>query len=171
MLRTYFYVKCACGAGGIMKVREIMVKEVVILNPDDNAQEALFKLFKLKISGLPVIDREGRLAGMFTEKGILTFVLPSYIEKVGRFIYEENPKSLKEKFVKLSAMTVSQLMRKEVFTTTPGTTLSEAARLMLTLKARRLPVVDESLKVVGIVSRNDLLKALIEESGITMENK
>ena len=77
-----------------MKVEEIMTKDVISISPETNAREALDLLLKMKISGLPVIDEKRKLVGMFTEKDILTYTLPSYIEKVGRFIYEENPKSI-----------------------------------------------------------------------------
>ena len=148
-----------------MKVKEIMVKDVTSISPETGADEALALLEKMQISGLPVIDENGKLAGMFTEKDILSYILPSYIEKVGRFIYEENPKSTKKKFMELSKIKVRQLMRKDVVTTTEDTALCEVARIMLTQKARRIPVIDKSGKVVGIVARCDILKVFAKEAG------
>ncbi len=147
-----------------MKVKEIMTKEVVSVKLDDNARDALALLFKMQISGLPVIDANGKLAGMFTEKEVLSYTLPSYIENVGRFIYEENPKSVRNKFKELCNIKVEKLMRKDVITTTEDTALCEAARVMLTQKARRLPVLDKTGKVVGIIARNDILKALDKQA-------
>jgi len=147
-----------------MKIREIMTKEVKSISPDATAQEVLDLLGKLEISGLPVIDDKNKLAGMFTEKNILSYILPSYIEKVGRFVYEENPKTTKKKFAQLSKIKVSQLIRREVITTSEDTTLCEVARLMLTQKARRIPVVDKNGRVVGIVARADILKAFAKEA-------
>ncbi|MFA5357018.1 MAG: CBS domain-containing protein [Candidatus Omnitrophota bacterium] len=147
-----------------MKVKEIMVKDVTSISPESAVNEALGILQKLEISGLPVIDESGKLVGMFTEKDILSYILPSYIEKVGRFIYEENPKSTKKKFIELNKIKVSQLMRKDVVTTTEDTTLCEVARIMLTKKARRIPVMDKTGKIAGIVARCDILKALDLES-------
>lgn len=150
-----------------MKAKEIMTTKVISVKPDDFAGEALNSLFRLKISGLPVIDEKGKLVGMFTEKEILAKVLPSYVEKVGKFIYEENPMAIKKRFAELNKIKVFQLMRTEVFTVTENTSLSEAAKNMLTLKARRLPVLDETGQVVGILAREDVLKALIKEAEIT----
>ena len=147
-----------------MKVKEIMTKEVVAVKPDENAKDALALLFKMQISGLPVIDASGKLVGMFTEKEVLSYTLPSYIENVGRFIYEENPKSTRKKFKELCNIKVAKLMRKDVVTTTEDTALCEAARVMLTQKARRLPVLDKTGKVVGIIARNDILKILDKEA-------
>lgn len=146
-----------------MKVKEIMVKDVASISPETVAHEALDLLEKMQISGLPVIDENGKLVGMFTEKDILSYMLPSYIGKVGGFIYEENPKSTRKKFMELNKIKVSQLMRKDVVTTTEDTTICEAARVMLTQKARRLPVVDKMDKVVGIVARCDILNAFAKE--------
>lgn len=112
-----------------MKIKEIMKKEVTGISPEDNALDALKQLFKRKISGLPVIDAQGKLLGMFTEKEVLSYILPSYIEKVGSFVYEENPKATKKKFAALSGMKVSQIMRKEVVTTGEDATLCEVAGL------------------------------------------
>lgn len=151
-----------------MKAQEIMTQDVVSLKTEDNVLEGLRLLFKMNISGLPVMDANARLAGMFTEKDVLSRLLPSYIEKVGRFIYEENPKSTKRKFAELSHVTVGQVMRKEIVTTKPETTLCEVARLMLTRRTRRLPVVDETGKMVGIIARCDILKALACEAELDL---
>ena len=147
-----------------MKIKEIMQRNVKSISPETDVKEALGLLEKMEISGLPVIDKEGRLVGMLTEKEVLSYILPSYIEKVGRFIYEENPKSTKRKFAELSKIKVSQLMRKGVVTAGEDTGLCEVVRIMLTQKARRLPIIDKSGKVVGIVARCDVLEAFRKES-------
>ena len=149
-----------------MKAKDVMAKEVVSILPETTAKEAMMLLEKMQISGLPVIDKEGKLAGMFTEKDVLTYILPSYIAKVGKFIYEENPKSTKRKFSELNKIKVNQLMRKAVATVTEDTTLCEVARIMLTQNARRLPVIDKTAKVVGIIARCDVLKAFSKEAEV-----
>jgi CBS domain-containing protein len=149
-----------------MKVKEIMTREIKSISPDLNGREALDLLLKMKISGLPVIDKARRLVGMFTEKEVLSYVLPSYIGKVGKFIYEENPKSTRRKFAELKNVTVEKLMRKEVVTIAEDVTLCEAARVMLTQRARRVPVVGKDGKVLGMVAREDVLKG-IEREGET----
>ncbi|HOX54659.1 MAG: CBS domain-containing protein [Candidatus Omnitrophica bacterium] len=146
-----------------MKVKEIMSKQVKSLSPDMSAREAFDVLSEMEISGLPVIDKEGKLVGMFTEKDVLSHILPSYIQKVGKFIYEQNPKSTKKKIEGLSDITVSKLMRKEVVVVDEDTTLCEVARTMLTQQARRVPVVDKQGHVIGIVARCDILKAMAKE--------
>jgi len=147
-----------------MKVNEIMTKEITSLSPEADAKEALDLLLKIKISGLPVIDDKNKLVGMLTEKEILSAILPSYVEKVGKFVYEENPKVVKQKISALQNMKVKDLMRKNVVTVDEDTTLCEAARIMLTQKARRLPVLNKAQDVIGIVARGDVVKALFREA-------
>jgi CBS domain-containing protein len=147
-----------------MKVADIMTKEVKSISPDTNAIEALDLLFEMEISGLPVIDERGKLVGMFTEKDILTGILPSYMEKVGSFIYQDNPKALKQKIINMRGVKVKEMMRRNVITVNEDANLCEAARVMLIQKARRLPVLNQAKEVVGIVSRGDIVKALFQES-------
>ena len=148
-----------------MKVKEIMTKKVTSLSPEANAKDALSLLQEQEISGLPVIDEENKLVGMFTEKEILSVILPSYVEKVGRFIYQENPKVVNQKIAALNNMKVKDAMRKDVVTVDEDTTLCEVARIMLTQKARRMPVLNKSGDVVGIVARCDVVRALFLNAG------
>lgn len=148
-----------------MKIKEVMTRDVTSISPQISAKEALDLLLKMEISGLPVIDEKNKLVGMFTEKDILRNVLPSYIEKVGRFVYEENPKLIGKKFQYLKDLSVSKLMCKDVVTVDENTSLCEVARLMLTQKVRRIPVLDKEKKVLGIVAREDIIRAYAREAG------
>ena len=146
-----------------MKVSQIMAKDVKSLLPDMSAKEALEIIFSMQMSGLPVIDQQGKLLGMFTEKDILKNILPTYIESVGRFTYADDPKGIKSKVSALVNIKVKDIMRKEVITVDEDTSLSEVARIMLTQKIRRVHVLNKEGKVVGIVARQDVVKALTKE--------
>jgi predicted transcriptional regulator len=149
--------------GAPMKVKEIMTTKVNTLSPEMNAREALGLLFKMKISGLPVIDENNKLVGMFTEKGVLRTLLPGYIAKVGSFTYQENPKMIKQKVDALQTMQVKDVMRQEVITVDEETALSEVARIMLTQLVRRVPVLNKDKQVIGIVAREDVVRALFSK--------
>jgi len=152
-----------------MKIKEIMTKKITSLSPEMNAKEALELLQRMKISGLPVIEGGNKLVGIFTEKEVLRNILPSYIENVGSFVYEENPKSIKRKFEDLVNLTVSQLMRKDVVTVDENASLCEVARLMLVQKVRRIPVLDKEKRMAGIAAREDIIKAYAKEAGWTID--
>jgi CBS domain-containing protein len=146
-----------------MRVKDVMVTEVKSIFPDISVSEALEFLSKEEISGLPVIDKDGKLVGMFTEKDIIKYILPGYLEKVGGFVYEDNPKAIRNKVKELiSERKVCEVMRKEVITIGPDSSISEVARIMLIGKVRRIPVVDKEKKVIGIVARGDVVKAFVK---------
>ena len=143
-----------------MKIREVMKEDIKSLLPDMPVKDALDLIFKMRISGLPVIDKDGKLLGCFTEKDVLKIILPSYLSQVGGFIYEDNPKNIKKKFTMLSELKIIDLVSKDAYTIDDGASLSEAARIMLVKDIRRIPVLNKSKKIVGIVARCDILKAL-----------
>jgi len=146
-----------------MKVLEVMTKKVISLKPEDNAKDALDLLFNMKISGLPVIDEKNKLCGMFTEKEVLAKILPSYIEAVGEYVYQDNPKAVKQKILEMAHLKVKDVMRRDVITVNEDAPLCEVAHLMFVQKARRLMVLNKAKEVVGIIARGDVVKALFEE--------
>lgn len=143
-----------------MKVKEIMTKDVKSLSGEETVKDALDIISRLEISGLPVIDKDRNLLGMFTEKDILRIILPGYLTQVGAFVYGDDPKNIKNKFLNLHNLKVAEAMNKAVEIVKEDTSLSEAARLMLTKNVRRMPVLDADKKVTGIISRYDVLAAL-----------
>jgi CBS domain-containing protein len=144
-----------------MKVKEVMTKEIKSFSPDMSAKAALDMLIKMRMSGLPVIDESDKLVGIFTEKEILKSILPSYVHDVGKFEYLENPKGVKTKIANLEKARVKDIMRRDVITISEEATLSEAARIILTQKIRRMPVMNKEGKVIGIVATEDILKGLL----------
>jgi len=143
-----------------------MVKKVITLNSEMNAQDAMQKLMERKISGLPVVDDDNKVVGMLTEKSILMAILPSYVKKVGHFVYEVDPKRLIDKVEKLHQIKVKEIMRKEIITAKKDTSLTEIARIMLIHKIRRMPVVDDDNHLVGLIARQDVLKFFIKKADI-----
>ncbi|MFH1001650.1 MAG: CBS domain-containing protein [bacterium] len=146
-----------------MKVKDVMIKKVKSVLPDLLVSEAFDILSDNKISGLPVINKENKLVGMFTEKEILQNILPGYLKKVGNFVYQDNPKAIANKVKELlQGKKVSEIMRGEIITVSSEVPLSEVARTMITERIRRIPVVDEQGKVIGIISREDVVKSFIK---------
>ena len=125
-----------------MKIGELMTKDVQTLTPDIPVSEAVRLLIAQKISGLPVVDAAGLLVGMFTEKDVLKGILPSYISKVGHFVYENSPQSIKNKVIKIAQRKVGDVMCCDVVKVGAETSVSEVAHIMLTQNVRRVPVVD-----------------------------
>jgi len=145
-----------------MKIGDIMTTEIKSIKPDISVKEAAIILFNSQISGLPVVDKDNKLIGNFTEKDILRYILPSYVVSVGKFIYEDDSKAITKKVENLANLKVSDIMSKEIITISADISLSEAARIMLTKAKRRLCVVEKNGRLIGIVARCDVLKALMK---------
>ena len=149
-----------------LKVKDLMRKKIKSLTPEMNARDALKLIMKLEISGLPVIDKHGCLCGMFTEKDVIKMILPSYVKDVGSFIYSQDPKSEIKKMASIGRYKVKDLMRTDVVTVEPETSLAEVSKIMLLKAARRIVVVDAKKKAVGIIARCDVVKAFGKEAGV-----
>jgi len=147
------------------QVKDCMTKKLQYLSPDMNAEDAMKKLLDLRMSGLPVIDESGKLHGVFTEKEILKSILPVYIKNVGAFIYADNSKAEIRKIAELGKFAVKDIMRKETVVITEEASLTEASRVMLTKSERRLMVVKDG-KVVGVITRADVVLALAKEAKV-----
>ncbi len=150
-------------------VKDVMSRNVKSISPDMSAKDALKVLMDTKMSGLPVIDADGTLAGVFTEKEILKAIIPVYVEQVGVFVYGEDSKTEIKKLAQLDRFLVRDLMRKEVPTVEEDTSLTEAAKIMLTKSERRIIVLKDK-KPVGVVTRYDLVRELAREAGLSLQD-
>jgi CBS domain-containing protein len=97
---------------------------------------------------------------MFTEKEILTNILPSYLNNIGVVAYDVAKKTIKERINALLLLTVKDIMRTEVISVREDTSIFEIARIMIKDKTRRIPVLNNNNEVVGIIARVDIMKFL-----------
>ncbi|MDP6685227.1 MAG: CBS domain-containing protein [Candidatus Marinimicrobia bacterium] len=122
-------------------VKKYMVTKLVTFSPDMNALAAIRDLLNYKISGAPVLDKEGNIIGVFSEKdGMTTILDASYHNEIGAL--------------------VSDLMSTQVFTVLESASIMEVAEKFLSTSFRRFPVVDKDERLVGQISRRDVLKAV-----------
>ena len=132
-----------------MLVEDIMTRDLVSVRKEDKVQEAFEKIIGQKIRHLPVVEADGSLAGIITDRDIKG-ALPSALT------WKEPRK--RELF--LSTMKVEELMTKDSITVRPSMNVQEAAKIMRKSKVGCLPVV-ENKKLVGIVTGIDFLDAFI----------
>ncbi|HZV49297.1 MAG TPA: CBS domain-containing protein [Candidatus Dormibacteraeota bacterium] len=138
-------------------VATVMTSKVVSVQPTTPYKELVRLITEKGISALPVVDvtdAEGRLVGIVSEADLLLKQ-----EHRGR---EPHPLTRpRGPEARARGRTAAALMSTPVITTHPEATLTEAARLMHQHGVKRLPVVDAHGRLVGIVSRADLLKAFL----------
>ncbi len=149
-----------------MQAKDIMTREVITVTKDTTVEETAKLLTENRISGLPVVEGK-KVIGMVTE-GDLIFKdrkldPPAFIEILGGVIYLKDPNKYLEGFRKMIATRVEDLMTTRVLSVKESASLEEIATIMSEKKVNRLPVLDERGELVGIVSRQDLVKSLIKE--------
>jgi CBS domain-containing protein len=142
-----------------MRARDIMTTNVVTVSPETDIAEAVRLMLERQISGVPVIDASGRLAGILTEGDLMRRA-----ELVtGRQSWWINPTSSPEQeakaYVKAHGLKVKDVMTKEVVTINEQEPLDRIAMVFEERGIKRTPVM-RSGKVVGIVSRANLLRSL-----------
>lgn len=134
-------------------VSDVMTSDVVVVEPDTPFKELATLLRERRLSAIPVIDADRNLVGIVSEADLI--LKQEYGRGEG-----QGGGGLRHRRdrAKAEAETAALLMTTSVVTIEPEATLARAARLMHRHGVKRLPVVDRSRKLVGIVSRTDLLK-------------
>jgi CBS domain-containing protein len=142
-----------------MKVQDVMTKDVRTVRSTTPIKEAAAILADLRISGLPVVDAEGRVLGVLSEGDIL-FKESGLSEKPSVFSWLiAIPNAGID--LKLAATTAGEAMSAPALTIGPRRSVSEAATTMIEQSVNRLPVVNEQGELVGIVTRADLVRAFV----------
>ena len=148
------------------KVSEIMDTSLVSVTPEDDIKSVLEALREHDLPGVPVVDGDGRLVGIITESDLVIsddendFHLPHYVNIMGGIVFLESMKHFEERARKAFAAQAADLMTADPVTVGPDDEASEAGRLISTHHHNRLPVVDDDGKLVGVVTRVDVLAAL-----------
>jgi CBS domain-containing protein len=149
-----------------LKVRDIMRTEVVTVTPDTTVRDLADILAKHQVSGVPVVDSDDTVVGMVSQADVILqdadLHFPYYINFLDSVIYLPGSiHNFEERFRKIFAVKVSDIMTTDVASISPDASVHEAASLMADKKVNRLPVV-ASLKLVGIVTRGDIVQAIAE---------
>jgi CBS domain-containing protein len=133
----------------------VMTRDVVTVAPDDTYKEVAGRLHEHRVSAVPVVDSERRVLGIVSEADLL-LKEERPVSRPGGHLLDPHGDAARAK-----ARNASALMVAPAVTIGAGASLTEAARLMHRRHIKRLPVVDAPGRLVGIVSRADLLLALV----------
>jgi CBS domain-containing protein len=133
-----------------MQIKEVMTRDVEVIRPDDSIQEAARKMKDLDVGAIPVCDGE-RLVGMITDRDITIRATAE-----GR-----DP----------SDTTAQETMTSEIYYCFENQNIEDAALLMMEKQIRRLPILDDNKKLVGIVSLGDVAEDIEDNeiAGATLE--
>jgi len=143
-----------------MKVHDVMTQGVIVVEADASVMRAVRLMLQNRISGLPVVDAKGGLVGVVTEGDFLRRGELGTQRRRPRWLeFLIGPGRLATEYVQASGRKVQDIMTPSPYTVSADTPLEEVVGLMEKHRVKRLPVV-ESGKLVGIVSRANLLHAL-----------
>ncbi|MDH6566089.1 CBS-domain-containing membrane protein [Streptomyces sp. SAI-208] len=145
------------------KVGSVMTMEVVRATYGTTFKEVARLLRENRISGLPVVDEDDKVIGVISETDLMTHqaLLPDPYAPARRFRLTGLTAAGRRQAAKARARTAGQLMSEPPVTIHADSTIVEAARTMAKNRVERLPVLDEEGRLVGIVTRRDLLKVFL----------
>jgi len=143
-----------------MNVSDIMTRRVISVAPDATIVEAVGLMLKHHVSGLPVIDASGKLAGIVTEGDFLRRPETGTAPRRSRWLdVVFGPADGAKRYVHSHGTKVRDVMSREVVTVDEHESLEQVVHLMEIRRIKRLPVL-RGHKLVGIVSRANLMRAL-----------
>ncbi|MGH2655567.1 MAG: CBS domain-containing protein [Actinomycetota bacterium] len=148
-----------------IKVQDVMTTEVLTAGEDSELKELAHLMHDGDVSGVPIVDEAGRLRGIVTEADLLRpqeewEPHPVHWGPLAWYVATPVAARVWEEARNLRARDV---MTRQVVTVRPDARVAEAVRTLMRAGVKRLPVVDEDRRVVGIVSRHDLLTPLVRE--------
>ncbi|MBM4240676.1 MAG: CBS domain-containing protein [Euryarchaeota archaeon] len=157
----------------MINIQDAMQKNVIKFKADDKIIDIARILREKKISGAPVVDDDGIVIGIVSEGDIMrllevhspqiNLILPAPLDLIElplrmKHEYDEISKGLK----KAASVVVAEIMTKNVKTISKDASVSDAAELMDSHDINRLPVVDEEGKLIGIITRGDIIGAMVK---------
>jgi CBS domain-containing protein len=145
----------------MMKARDVMVAPVITVKPTASVKEAAEMLVENRISGLPVVDDDGKLVGVVSEGDLLHRVEAGTDRRRSWWLQLfTGDTRLASEYIEAHARKVADVMSRRVITAPPDTPLSDIAIRMEKNAINRVPIVDSGGQLVGIVSRTNLVQAI-----------
>ncbi|MCD4691072.1 CBS domain-containing protein [bacterium] len=145
-----------------MKARNYMTRDVVTVSRSANIAEIAQLLREHRITGVPVVDDDGRLLGVVTHEELINVFLPNYLSMFEDLAFLDDLGALEAQTIEEIEPTLflaEDIMHTNPHTVGPGTSMMKVAAIMLNNKHVLLPVVDSENKVVGVINRSAVSSA------------
>ncbi|KAH6823273.1 Cystathionine beta-synthase family protein [Perilla frutescens var. hirtella] len=155
---------------GVYIVGDFMTRkeDLHVVKSTTTVEEALEMLVENRITGFPVIDENWKLVGLVSDYDLLALDSISGTERTDTAMFPEVDstwktfKEVQKLLCKTNGQVVGDLMTPAPVVVRESTNLEDAARLLLQTKYRRLPVVDDDGKLVGIITRGNVVRAALQ---------
>lgn len=142
-----------------MKVSDAMTADLVTTTPETTLKDAAGEMVRHRISGLPVVNDSGTVVGVLSETDVVAKEVEARPRDSALRRFLEGP-AVDDRFY---ARTVGDAMTTPARTIEPGRPVAQAASIMLAEGINRLPVVDEHGKLVGLLTRGDLVRVFARD--------
>ena len=145
-----------------------METDPVSVTPKEGVQTLLKLMREHELPGMPVVDADHKLVGIVTESDLVMrdeqadLHLPHHIDLLGGVIFLESMKHYEERLRRGLASTVADMMTPDPISVSPQASVHDAGRVIAERKHNRLPVVDDDGRLVGVVTRVEVLSALVD---------
>lgn len=148
----------------MLKAKDIMTKELIIVSPDTEVTKAAAILLDKHVNGLLVVDKTGRLVGILCQSDLVAqqkrLPVPSFFTLLDSMIPLNSARTFEKEIQKVAATTVAQAMTANPATVDPQTSLIDIATLMVEKGFHTIPVLDHG-KLVGVIGKEDVLRTLM----------
>lgn len=146
--------------------KDIMTKKVVTINQGASIKQLSELLIDNNISGVPVVNDEGKMVGIATEGDVIVkntdLHFPRYFKLLDSIIYLESLTKFKNSLKKHLAIKVSEIMTTKVVSCFPETLVEDVVNLMVNNKVNRIPVISQEGEPIGIITRADIVKSMVQ---------
>lgn len=149
-----------------MPVEEVMTTDVVSFSPDENVRDAMIRLMERGVDAGPVIDNERVVVGLLSTGDLIVGEARVHFPTVVNFLGVNvtlpfSERELDDDVAKALGANVADVMTDRVLTVGPSASVEDAATMMHDHNVSRLPVVDDEGRLVGIVARGDIVRAIV----------
>jgi CBS domain-containing protein len=146
-----------------MKVKDIMETNVVAIDKNTSYEEVARILYENNISATPVLEADGTVIGIVSEKDIFRILYPFYRSFYDQPILYSNMEEREQKAQEIRNHKAELFMNRNIIPVSPDDPIMRAGAIMLAKHISRLPVVKDG-KVVGIISRKMIYRAILKEN-------
>lgn len=145
-----------------MKASDIMQKKVDFVTPETSLREASKMIFGKAHMGLPVVSKKSKkLVGFITDQDILSQCFPSMKEYVEDVVHAQDFSAMENKLKDIMNLKVKDVMSKQAIFIKKDDLLLKIESIMKLKDIARLPVVDDRKRLIGILTKRDIFRALV----------
>lgn len=146
-----------------MKAKDVMKTCVVSIRDNGSVEDAVHLMLDNHISALPVLDDDEEVVGLISEGDFLRRMRDSSSQRRSWWLEEFSSEGDTRDYIKARSHRIADVMTRDLVTVGEDTPVSEIARTLETRRIKRVPVLRDG-KIVGIVSRADLIRALAQST-------